>query len=323
MRSRTSNRLLSAMFVAAFAWSPATVHAATIFFDDFEDGDHLDGSPVSWDLAGPDPDDEEMVVDGSLVITSGGINRGLNWAGVDIDLPNVSIRSQGRVGHPDDVFSVGARGNVATQGNYYARVGRWVGWPTGAVGLGGLDVPEIVIPTDLQPYEEDVVLQLDVFGNQLSVWAWRPGEDMPDAPLITAIDNRRSSGIASVAVWNNPWIEEPVEGIYRYVHVADVHIHPGDFNNDGDVDGDDFLTWQQGYGMQSGAAPANGDADYDGDVDGDDFLIWQSEFSSGSGLASAVPEPALIALSLIVVAVGAFCQRGAIGQLLQSPQNRP
>ena len=51
-----------------------------------------------------------------------------------------------------------------------------------------------------------------------------------------------------------------------------------DFDGDGNVNGDDFLIWQSGFGVDD-----TGDADGDGDTDGDDFLIWQSEFGSGNG----------------------------------------
>ena len=72
---------------------------------------------------------------------------------------------------------------------------------------------------------------------------------------------------------------------------------PGDFDADGDVDGDDFLRWQASFGNDSG-----GDADFDGDTDGDDFLIWQSNFGSANGAAgsAAVPEPAGILLCLVM-----------------------
>ena len=66
---------------------------------------------------------------------------------------------------------------------------------------------------------------------------------------------------------------------------------PGDFDDDQDIDGDDFLIWQDGFGIQSRATRHNGDADFDGDVDGDDFVIWQTNFDAGAttGNASAVP----------------------------------
>lgn len=58
-----------------------------------------------------------------------------------------------------------------------------------------------------------------------------------------------------------------------------------DFDGDGDVDGADFLTWQQGFG--SGTTRAEGDADFDNDVDGDDLAIWQLQYGNGSPIGSA------------------------------------
>lgn len=76
---------------------------------------------------------------------------------------------------------------------------------------------------------------------------------------------------------------------------------PGDYDDDGDVDGDDFLIWQNHFPQSSDADMSDGDADGDGDVDGDDFLIWQNHFSSSGGLATT-PEPA----SLGVLVLGGF-----------------
>ncbi|MBN1854538.1 MAG: DUF4832 domain-containing protein, partial [Pirellulales bacterium] len=67
-------------------------------------------------------------------------------------------------------------------------------------------------------------------------------------------------------------------------------ILDSDFDRDGDVDGEDLVTWQCNYGLFS---PEGGDADRDGDVDGNDFLIWQYQTGNlpSSELASrAVPE---------------------------------
>ena len=62
----------------------------------------------------------------------------------------------------------------------------------------------------------------------------------------------------------------------------------GDF--DGDVEGDDFLAWQNGFPISAGAAILDGDANDDGNVDGDDFLVWQRNFPYPVTL-SAIPEP--------------------------------
>ena len=74
------------------------------------------------------------------------------------------------------------------------------------------------------------------------------------------------------------------------------NILDGDFDIDGDVDGIDLMTWQQGYGLIGGATFAEGDADADGNVDGNDFLIWQRNVNSHPEPSSFVPEPSSIAL---------------------------
>jgi hypothetical protein len=73
---------------------------------------------------------------------------------------------------------------------------------------------------------------------------------------------------------------------------------PGDFNSDGDVDGDDFATWQMNFPTASNATLLTGDADGDGDVDGADFVVWQTNFTAAPEVAS-VPEPT--SLTMIVV----------------------
>ena len=73
----------------------------------------------------------------------------------------------------------------------------------------------------------------------------------------------------------------------------------GDFDSDGDVDGDDFLAWRNGFPISAGATLLDGDADADGDVDGDDFLMWQNSFPYPTAISS-VPEPN----SLVLLALG-------------------
>ena len=66
-----------------------------------------------------------------------------------------------------------------------------------------------------------------------------------------------------------------------------------DFDQDGDIDGADFLAWQRGFG--NGTTFAEGDANGDGAVDAEDLSIWHSQFSSSALAAqqgfSVVPEP--------------------------------
>lgn len=77
-----------------------------------------------------------------------------------------------------------------------------------------------------------------------------------------------------------------------------------DFDDDGDVDGDDLTIWTGNVGPTAAA-----DANADGVTDGADFLAWQREFGLGvvppaSNVAvSAVPEPGSVALATIGVAI--------------------
>ncbi len=73
-----------------------------------------------------------------------------------------------------------------------------------------------------------------------------------------------------------------------------------DFDNDGDVDGADFLIWQRGFGI--GTQNFEGDADFSGNVDGTDLAIWQNLYGTGPLAAiGSVPEPSSVMLLLVSV----------------------
>jgi hypothetical protein len=77
-----------------------------------------------------------------------------------------------------------------------------------------------------------------------------------------------------------------------------------DFDEDGDVDGDDLTNWESGFGTSGAAIHTDGDADGDQDVDGRDFLVWQQQ--TGVALpVTSIPEPSatsLIAMSILATA---------------------
>jgi hypothetical protein len=106
------------------------------------------------------------------------------------------------------------------------------------------------------------------------------------------------------------------EVAYVGFSISDV-ASAGDFDKDGDVDGDDFLAWQGGFGTASGALKSDGDYDNDGDVDGDDFLGWQDEFGSpgeggSQGAVQGVPEPnSIMLLAAGAVGLGMWRRRRA------------
>src|SRR5690606_8026162 len=83
---------------------------------------------------------------------------------------------------------------------------------------------------------------------------------------------------------------------------------PGDFDNNGFVDGADLTMWRNNFGTGVGA-----DADNDGDSDGADFLVWQRNFGQGtppaSPAAAAVPEPATLLIAVCALAFAAGVSR--------------
>jgi hypothetical protein len=52
------------------------------------------------------------------------------------------------------------------------------------------------------------------------------------------------------------------------------------------MDGRDFLAWQRGFGISTGATPADGDANGDQAVDALDLGIWQQNYGTSSLLAA-------------------------------------
>lgn len=76
-----------------------------------------------------------------------------------------------------------------------------------------------------------------------------------------------------------------------------------DFDEDGDVDGDDFLTWQLNSGMSSGTLLSHGDADEDEDVDADDLAIWELQYGTTTtpSVPITVPEPSTILLAFFAL----------------------
>ncbi len=71
-------------------------------------------------------------------------------------------------------------------------------------------------------------------------------------------------------------------------------INNADFDADLDVDGNDFLIWQRGFG--TGSMHSQGDVNNSSNVDGDDLSYWENQFGKVAGSlapsVSSVPEPA-------------------------------
>jgi hypothetical protein len=106
--------------------------------------------------------------------------------------------------------------------------------------------------------------------------------------------------------------------VFKYAVVGQVALS-ADFDGDGDADGADFLIWQRGQGIASGATKAQGDATGDGAVNNLDLVAWKSQFGAAAfggagvlqtgfvryvtGSVAGVPEPSAVVLVGMGIAI--------------------
>ncbi|MCA9148487.1 MAG: hypothetical protein KDA92_04285 [Planctomycetales bacterium] len=221
------------MLVLSVAVAIATTHvsAEDIFFDDFSDGSvtndvplDRDNNPVTWQPY----DTLDLLVDSTDLIVSGP-NFASAFQPLDVGVADISLRSQMRLLEGDYVGVV-VRARRANVDEGY--VG-FINAQTSTVGLsraGSKSDLVASLPTALDPAHQDVILQLDAFGDQVSLWAWAADEPMPAEPTISVQDTRfRAPG--GVIVWTASQEfftggTTQATGVYRYVQASDQHIVP-------------------------------------------------------------------------------------------------
>jgi hypothetical protein len=136
-------------------------------------------------------------------------------------------------------------------------------------------------------------------------------QDQHSANIVTLILQQTSTGSqASFQSKEGNPVEAPRLVIDALVDDAVPQFDVADFNSSGAVDAGDLGVWSANFGRLAGATRADGDADLDGDVDGADFLAWQQRLGTGISAAGAVPEPsaALLACLFVIITRG---RRGA------------
>ncbi|NOY40478.1 MAG: PEP-CTERM sorting domain-containing protein [Planctomycetes bacterium] len=91
--------------------------------------------------------------------------------------------------------------------------------------------------------------------------------------------------------------------------VVELAIPDGDYDFDGDVDGNDFLIWQRSLGSTTDvAADGNGN----GIVDAADLAIWEAGVGAAvSAGTTAVPEPTSVGLALLGISLALRIRRRA------------
>ncbi len=154
--------------------------------------------------------------------------------------------------------------------------------------------------------------------------------------LNLAVTRNAGSIYITNDVLGNPWDQLPSYWQAEIDAIEQINnsLLAADFNENGTVNNADLALWSSGYGISSGATKYQGDSDEDGDVDGQDFLAWQIQSGLttvpaplGSSLvsgttASNVPEPSCIGLLLIGCYFGSKVLRRRLVACDGSPDTR-
>jgi beta-glucanase (GH16 family) len=133
--------------------------------------------------------------------------------------------------------------------------------------------------------------------------AWRPHEMSAVAPagavearLAFVFTQSSANGAGAIHIDNVS---------FKNLNLPDV----ADADGDSDVDGADFLKWQQQLGKPNPTGPADGDFNFDGAVDAADLDVWKNQSGGDSaaleaeqGAAVQVPEPSAAMLTLTTLA---------------------
>jgi hypothetical protein len=113
------------------------------------------------------------------------------------------------------------------------------------------------------------------FGDQAN-WNRGGSQVQGDAlqDIVVAQKNGATGGVAEIVF---PWAN------FNAAVVDPATADPNDFDNDGRVDGSDYLTWQRGVGLTGETTRFNGDSNLDGTVDGADLDLWEAAYGTLAG----------------------------------------
>ena len=170
--------------------------------DDFNDGNLKDGNPVFWGWEAVGGSATFEASHSAFVITSTSPSTqaahfwSQNGSDENLTLENTSVRAQLRLeGAANRVW-------VAAQAQYAA--GSWIVGalePNGSLYIQNWD-PRLIsrVQTDFRVAQEDVVLQLDVMGDEARLYAWLPSESMAETPQVTLKIPRTQTGVTGAGI---------------------------------------------------------------------------------------------------------------------------
>ena len=196
--------------------------------DDFNDGNVVDGNPITWSQNphglfpgnyNPSSGDYALSHPGN-----GNNNQLVTWV-ESANFTDVYVRTRGVVlpgpaGEDGGNLALLGRLDATTLSAYllYLDDGGQLGLQRSAGGQ----------VTDLVPTVNsgvrasgEVMLELSIVGSQLSGYAWRPGEAKPLTPQITATDGTFVTGRAGIAFDED---DDNTTGVFRFVTAQDTAI---------------------------------------------------------------------------------------------------
>ncbi len=271
-----------------------------LFIDDFSDGNAQDGSPIAWrwdpakgdvavvegdlrmrpkvrkpDLMGLGPKDvytgDMQKYAGDLVVTvqftttqSGGSSGGIfvRCSG----LSPLDVRGYvGGIGTNNQLFLVRFDGSVFSM--------KQLGWrllPN--VDIGSQDVI-------FQFSISDFLTAQGTRSSRLELRAWRPGEEMPTQPQISATDSQYSEGYAGFYADSGDSAPGIADATIRWIEFVGECSEPVvDFNGDGSVDINDLLRLIESWGQADPRCDIAPTAFGDGKVDAKDLEVLMSHW---------------------------------------------
>jgi hypothetical protein len=140
----------------------------------------------------------------------------------------------------------------------------------GRMGIGhtldGINRNLEEIPFDVDLRTDDVVMKIDLIGDEISVSAWRAGDEPVDLPPLAFRDDRLTVGTVGATVFPR----DLGSAAYRWMEVAE--IVPGDVDTNSviDIRDLDYLT----LAVQQANDGNRYDVNRDGEVNADDRRDW-------------------------------------------------
>jgi hypothetical protein len=280
MKNQPTTRYLLTVMVSLLVLC-ANAGAGFYFFDDFSDGDPADGSPVNWvprwgvDATGYTLTPEGLKVAGAEAADPDGMPYIYRDVSVRAQIKRTSYHSSN-----DWVSGLVVRWNDGGPGGYWIEVR-----PPNRFWLGHRD--RYVLCTAALPFnvdERELIIRVDIIGDQIKCWCWPADEPMPDEPQLTLIEDVVPDGMFALYAGT-----QGGQAIYRWAEAVSVEPLSVDFNGDGKVDISDLLRLIESWGQDDPMCDIAPPPFCDGIVDVLDLELLMSHWGQ------PVDDPTLIA----------------------------